>query len=143
MAKTDVIVDTSFLVNVWFEDEPRHKEASAWYKRELGTPFVTTPVVLAEMDHLLRKYGGRGGERIVAANIATGALEVDWWDDAVRACWKLVDTQPHIGLADASLVALAAHRRTTNVATYDQRHFRSIKPLTGEDAFTLLPADAD
>jgi hypothetical protein len=63
---------------------------------------VTTPVVVAE--------------RIVAANIATGALEVDWWPDAVRTCWKIVDAQPEIGMADAS--------------------------LTGEAGFTLLPADA-
>ena len=142
MANTDVIVDASFVVTLWFADAPRHEEALAWHEREPGAPLVTTPVVLAEMDHMLRKYGGRGAERVVAANIATRALEVDWWDDAVDACWKLVAGHPDIGVADASLVALAAHRRTTSIATYDERHFRSLKPLTGEDVFRLLPVDA-
>lgn len=47
-----------------------------------------------------------------------------------------------IGLADASLLALAARLGTTRVATLDERHFRTVKPLTGEAAFALLPADA-
>jgi predicted nucleic acid-binding protein len=138
-----VVVDASFLVTLYHPGDERHEEASAWYERELSSPFVTTPIVVAEMDHMIRKYGAKGAERIVAANLATGALEVDWWPDAVRTCWKIVDTRPEIGMADASLVALAAHRGTTRIATYDERHFRSLAPLTGEPAFTLLPADAD
>ena len=142
MAATDVIVDASFLVSVWFEDDKRHEESSAWYERET-TRFVTTPVVVAEMDYMLRKYGGQGAARVVIANLATLALEIDWWDEAVRTCWKIVDTRPEIGIADASLVALAAHRKTTRIATFDERHFRTLAPLTGEPSFTLLPADAD
>jgi hypothetical protein len=32
--------------------------------------------------------------------------------------------------------------QTTRVATLDEHHFRAVRPLTGEVAFTLLPADA-
>ena len=142
MAATDVIVDASFLVSVWFEDDVRHEESFSWYARET-TRFVTTPVVVAEMDYMVRKYGGEDSARVVIANLATRALEVDWWDDAVRTCWKIVDVRPEIGIADASLVALAAHRKTTRIATFDERHFRRLTPLTGEPSFTLLPADAD
>jgi predicted nucleic acid-binding protein len=142
LAATDVIIDASFLVSVWFEDEEQHEETSSWYARETSR-FVTTPVVVAEMDYMVRKYGGDDAARVVIANLATLALEVDWWDDAVRTCWKLVDTRPEIGIADASLVALAAHRNTTQIATLDERHFRTLAPLTGEPSFTLLPADAD
>ncbi len=46
-----------------------------------------------------------------------------------------------IGVADASIVVLAARYRTTRLLTFDERHFRAIKPLHGE-AFTLLPADS-
>jgi hypothetical protein len=46
-----------------------------------------------------------------------------------------------VGIADASIV-LAARYRTTRLLTFDERHFRAIKPLYGE-AFTILPADAD
>jgi predicted nucleic acid-binding protein len=48
---------------------------------------------------------------------------------------------PDIGLADASLLALAARLGTTRIATLDERHFRAVPPLGGEAAFTLLPAD--
>jgi predicted nucleic acid-binding protein len=44
---------------------------------------------------------------------------------------------------DASLVAIAARLGTTDIATLDERHFRTLRPLTGEPAFRLLPADAD
>jgi predicted nucleic acid-binding protein len=138
-----VVVDASFMIALHRERDDRHAEAAAWYEREIETTLVTTPVVLAEMDHVLRKYLGPPAERIVAANIATRALETEWWDDAVRDIWKLVDDRPEIGIADASLVALAAHRNTTRIATFDERHFRGLAPLTGEGAFTLLPLDAD
>jgi hypothetical protein len=36
---------------------------------------------------------------------------------------------------------LAARHRTTRLLTFDERHFRAVKPLYGK-AFTLLPADA-
>lgn len=45
-----------------------------------------------------------------------------------------------IGLADASLVILAARYGTTRLLTFDEKHFRVIRPLQA-DAFTLLPAD--
>ena len=45
-----------------------------------------------------------------------------------------------IGLADASIVVLAAKYGTTRVLTLDERHFRAMRPLHA-DAFTILPAD--
>lgn len=48
-----------------------------------------------------------------------------------------------VRLTDASLVALAGRVETTVIATFDERHFRAMRPLTGEPAFVLLlPADA-
>ena len=45
-----------------------------------------------------------------------------------------------IGLADASLVVLAAKRGTRRILTLDERHFRTLRPLDG-GSFTFLPAD--
>ena len=42
-------------------------------------------------------------------------------------------------MADASLVALAGALETTMIATFDERHFRAIRPLSDGDAFRLLP----
>jgi uncharacterized protein len=36
----------------------------------------------------------------------------------------------------------AAQHRTTRILTLDHKHFRALRPLSGEEAFTLLPADA-
>jgi predicted nucleic acid-binding protein len=45
-----------------------------------------------------------------------------------------------LGLADASVVVLADQWSTHALATFDQRHFRTVAALDGR-AFTLLPAD--
>lgn len=42
--------------------------------------------------------------------------------------------------ADAMNVVLAREFRTDVIATLD-RHFRMIRPITGHDAFRLLPDD--
>ena len=47
-----------------------------------------------------------------------------------------------IGLADASNVVLAERHGTLSILTLDEQHFRAVRLLTGEAAFTLLPADA-
>lgn len=45
--------------------------------------------------------------------------------------------------ADASIVVLAARFSTPYLATFDERHLRSVRPLDDDArAFTLLPADA-
>jgi predicted nucleic acid-binding protein len=45
-----------------------------------------------------------------------------------------------IGLADASMVVLAARYGTSTIVTLDERCFRAMRPLGGGH-FTLLPAD--
>ena len=67
---------------------------------------------------------------------------VEWWPEAVTEMVETAGKRRDLGLADASLISLAAHLRTTSVATLDERHFRTTSPLTGEAAFKLLPADA-
>jgi hypothetical protein len=46
-----------------------------------------------------------------------------------------------IGLADASLVVLAARHGVGDVLTLDERHFRVLRG-PGSQPFRLLPADA-
>lgn len=47
----------------------------------------------------------------------------------------------NLGLADSSLIALAARYRTRRILTFDERHFRAVTSLDG-GTFTILPADA-
>jgi uncharacterized protein len=46
-----------------------------------------------------------------------------------------------IGLADASLVVLADRYETSRILTFDERHFRALRPRHAK-SFLLLPADA-
>ncbi len=47
-----------------------------------------------------------------------------------------------IGLTDSSIAVLADRYGTTDLLTLDQ-HFRSVRPLGGDGAFHVLPADQD
>jgi predicted nucleic acid-binding protein len=136
------IIDTSIFVTLFAERDPKHGDVVAWYANERDAP-ITTPLAVAEMDYMLRKHGGEPAAQALQANLASGALGVAWWPDALEATLKVARRRTDIGLTDASLVALAAHLGTKRIATLDHRHFRTLKPLTGDDGFTLLPADAD
>jgi len=69
---------------------------------------------------------------------------MDWWPSAGRESADIADRYRDlgIGLTDASLVALAGRVEVVDIATFDERHFRAIRPLAGGSAFRLLPLDA-
>jgi uncharacterized protein len=50
-------------------------------------------------------------------------------------------TDLDLGLADCSIVVLAARYETQRLFSFDERHFRAVRPLQG-GAFEILPADA-
>jgi hypothetical protein len=105
---------------------------------------VTTPLVLAEADHLASTRGGPTAVRALRADIRAGAYVIDWWPTAAAEAAAVADRYADlgIGLADASLVVLAARAGAVDIATFDERHFRTAVPLAGGVAFRLLPLDA-
>lgn len=138
-----IVADTSFVYALVDGRDGRHAEAAAWYRRD-EPALATTPLALAEIDHLLT---ARAGSRAVAGfrhDLAAGAYGVEWWDAAARESVDVATTYAQIGLdlTDASLVVLAARLGTTRIATFDERHFRRVRPLSGRPAFVLLPSDA-
>ncbi len=104
---------------------------------------VTTPLVLAELDHLVGRYGRAPAMRALREDLASGAYQVEWWPTATHETIALAEAHEsmELGLTDASLLALAAHAQSSEIATLDERHFRAVRQGSGE-AFTLLPADA-
>ncbi|MGZ6617244.1 MAG: type II toxin-antitoxin system VapC family toxin, partial [Solirubrobacteraceae bacterium] len=46
----------------------------------------------------------------------------------------------NLGLADLSVAVLAHRLGTERILTFDERHFRAVRPIQG-GVFTLLPAD--
>jgi uncharacterized protein len=99
-------------------------------------------LIVAEIDHLVSRFGGPDAALAFYEDLISGAYLVEWWPEAVSETVMAARKHDYIGLADASLVSLAARLGTTRVATLDERHFRAVSPLTGEPAFALLPADA-
>lgn len=124
-------------------NDASHELVYTWMSTQ-EDELVTTPLVAAELDYLIATRGDSDAVRILHEDFDSGAYLVEWWPSAIHetiAVAKQCESMP-LGLTDASLVALAAHVQTTTIATLDERHFRALKPLSGGDAFTLLPADA-
>jgi uncharacterized protein len=137
-----IVLDTAVIYALLDAADERHHEALDWYNK-LDDELVTTPLVLAEAAHLAATRGGARAARAFRADVAAGAYLVDWWPTAAREAAAIADQYAGLGLGltDASLVALASRIGTVDIATFDQRHFRAVKPLGGGDAFRLLPLD--
>ena len=138
-----IVLDTSVIYALLDRRERGHQAASAWYA-ECSDELVTTPLVLAEADYLAESRLGAAFSAAIRGDIAAGAYAVEWWPGCIAETIELADryAERALGLTDASLIALAAHVETTRIATFDERHFRQVRPLRGGDAFTLLPLDA-
>ena len=99
--------------------------------------------VTAEVDYLLGQRLGRGARRGFLADLAAGVFRVECllpfeYDVIFELDARYADLD--VGLADFSVVTLARRFRTRRILTFDERHFRTLRPLDG-GAFTLLPAD--
>ena len=135
------MVDTSAVVAFMNRRDEHHGQVVAWMET-VREDLFTTPLVVAEIDHLVSRIGGASAATAFYGDLLSGAYVVEWWPEAVMETVETAGRRQDIGLADASLISLAARLGTTSVATLDERHFRTLRPLTGEAAFKLLPADA-
>ena len=138
-----IVLDTSTVVAFMDRNEMSHPLVADWLEN-LTDQLVTTPMALAEMDHLVARGGGQRATEALWANVEGGVYEVRWWATAVADVLAVAraNVSLGLGLVDCSLVALAGHVGTARIATLDERHFRVVRPLTGEPSFTVLPGDA-
>jgi uncharacterized protein len=124
--------------------DPDHESAVATL-RDWGGELVSSPLTLAEADHLILSRLGIDAEIAFAKGLAGAftvpALDARSLNAAAQLCERYRDLELGLGLADASIIVLAARYGTRSLATFDQRHFRAVTALTG-GAFELLPADA-
>jgi predicted nucleic acid-binding protein len=125
------------------QDDSNHQLVDDWMRTQ-EDELVTTPLIVAELDYLVSRQGGTQAARILREHFERGAYQVEWWPTAIHETIAVAKRHESIelGLADASLVVLAARLQTIAIATLDERHFRALKPLSGGRAFRLLPADA-
>ena len=133
-----IVLDTSFLVALLNTRDDQHAVALEWWMAS-DEDHVTTPLMLGEMDYLVTKQGGVDAAQALWDDFDSGAYGLRWWAEGLHDTIRIAKQHPFLGLADASLVALAGILRTNRIATFDQ-HFRSVTTPDGE-AFVVLPAD--
>jgi predicted nucleic acid-binding protein len=135
-----VIVDTSVLLAFFDADEPDHAAVAAVLDAATEA-LVISPYVLAELDYLVGSRLGVSAELAVLRELAGGA-----WDLAAFGTEDLAQAgavieryaDQSIGLADASIVILAARYQTRTVVTLDRRQFGVVRPIDG-GSFEILP----
>ncbi|MGQ0466142.1 MAG: type II toxin-antitoxin system VapC family toxin [Sporichthyaceae bacterium] len=128
-----LICDTSGLLARYDPDEERHERAVAVMAAAAG-PFVVSPLVLAEFDHLVRARHPRAAATTVIADVIGRGYRHPHLDSELLEACLSVDRQYvdlGLGLTDASLVVLAQTYDTTDLLTLDRRHFAAVRPLQG------------
>lgn len=121
--------------------DPEHEVAATLLQAETG-PLITSQFALAEADYLILDRLGVDAEAAFLDDLVAGTFLADCLDrDELRAARDLAHRYRdlELGIADASLLVLAARHRTVRIATLDRNDFLAVRPLYG-DAFELLPA---
>ena len=139
-----IVLDTSGLLAAIDASQGQHR-AAARALREASPPRLLSPFVLAELDYLLMTRVNAIAEVALLAEVARGAYQLEPFEaadvaSATEVLQRYLDLG--LGLADASVVVLAARHGTHDLLTLDERHFRAVPALDG-GSFRLLPADSE
>jgi uncharacterized protein len=137
------IADTSGLLAYFDRSEPEHSRCRA--VMATLSHAVISPMVLAELDYLLTTgIGATAAEQAldyIVEQIAIRRFEVPDAEPELAVAHAVMRRHGEIGLTDAMNVALAATFRTNVMFTLDRKHFRAVRPLSGDTYFRLLPDD--
>jgi uncharacterized protein len=137
-----LLIDAGPLVALADASDPAFPHIDRLLRTAHG-PLVIPAPVTAEVDYLLGRRLGRGPRRSFISDLAAGRFIVACLEREEHAAIGDLDaryTDLDLGLADCSLVVLARRFDTTRILSFDERHFRALRPLQG-GVFTILPAD--
>lgn len=137
-----LIIDAGPLVALADEQEPLRAEIVELLRAHRGRLFIPAPVT-AEVDYLLGQRFGPSARRAFLDDLAARRYESPGLDSrdysaALELNSRYADLR--LGLADLAVAVLARKLGTRRILTFDQRHFRVVRPLQG-GTFTILPAD--
>ncbi|MCA9825380.1 MAG: PIN domain-containing protein [Dehalococcoidia bacterium] len=137
-----IVVDAAPIIALADREDPWASAVLSYItdSREL---LVLPQMVVAEIDYLLHsRFGPRASrlflQELVFATYAVECVEADDFSTIALLSDRYRDLAP--GLADLSVVVLAHRFQTNRILTFDQRHFRTMAPISG-GAFELLPMD--
>lgn len=137
-----LVLDMAPLVAVADRRDRMRPLIEALLRTEPGELVIPAPVT-AEVDYLLGRRLGRVARLAFLDDLAAGrftvaCLEPD--EHGVVADLERRYDDLDVGLADLSVVVVAERFGTRRLLTFDERHFRALRPLNGGQ-FTLLPSD--
>ena len=135
-----LIVDAGAVVALHDRRDPANDAVLRLLQGEPGDLVIPAPVS-AEVDYLIGRRLGSASRKAFLTDLAKGRYLVECLRPEDYATVAELDARYadlDAGLADLSIVVLAQRFGTSRLATFDERHFRAIRPLDG-GAFTLLP----
>lgn len=138
-----LLIDVAPLVALADMGEPKRERILRCLEEDPG-PLVIPAPITAEIDYLLGQRFGASARRAFLADLAAGRFRVEGLEQEDYATVLLVEDRYadlELGLADCALIALAAKHSTTRLLTFNERHFRAVKPLRGASSFKILPTD--
>lgn len=138
-----LILDAAPLAALADAREPRREELIHTLASEPGALIIPAPVT-AEVDYLLGTRFGRAARQAFLEDLAARRYETEALLAEDYALVRDIEERYaalELGLADCSLIVLAARHHTSRLCTFDERHFRAVTPLQS-GSFELLPADA-
>lgn len=138
-----LVIDAAPLVAVADRRDPFQSRVEALLREEPGELVIPAPVT-SEVDYLLGRRLGRAARLSFLEDVAAGRFTVACLDEDDHQ--TVLDLERRyddldVGLADVSVVIVARRYKTRRLLTFDERHFRTLRPLSG-GRFTLLPLDA-
>ena len=135
-----LIVDAGPLYAAADRSDPDHRRCAELLTRARG-PLLVPALVVTEVTYLVGGRLGAKAELAFARALASGELVLEPLDPSdLGRVTELVEQYLHLplGIADASVVALAERLEATTLATLDRRHFSAVRPRHAP-AFDLLP----
>lgn len=136
-----IVVDTGVLYAAADSRDHDHGACVALLDARPSTELVVPAPVVTESALLIRSRLGDGTEQAFIASVAAGDFTIeDLTEVDYQRCAELLATYEdlHLGLVDASVVAVSERLHISTIGTTNHRDFRVVRPRHVE-AFTLLP----
>ena len=136
-----IVVDTGVLYAAADRRDHDHDACVALLDAHPTAELAVPTTVITETALLIRSRLGDPTEAAFVASVAAGDFTiVDLTEVDYRRCAELLATYTdlHLGLVDASIVAVAERLAVTTLATLNDRDFRVVRPAH-VDAFELVP----
>jgi uncharacterized protein len=138
-----IVADSGAVYGLYDRRDASHSRIRSAVEQARDSLILPAPI-LGEIDYLLRVRLGNAALLRFLTDVQEGAFIIEPVSLAdLRRCAALISKYQNLdlGLADASVVAVAERIGTDRILTVDLRDFRAIRSLGGKP-FRLLPGDS-